>query len=136
MVHDGPFIRAFFISAMTLDELRCQCGRAECDAPAPDPALLETLQAIEDDVRLNGGEPPVITSGVRCRFWNQKQGGAARSGHLRSTEADIACLTNAQRWRIVGAAIRLGIRRIGIGKTFVHLGLPSDLPQGVIWTYY
>jgi hypothetical protein len=36
----------------------------------------------------------------------------------------------------VRAALECGIRRIGIGKTFVHLDNDASLPQGVMWDYY
>jgi len=35
----------------------------------------------------------------------------------------------------VAAAIRNGIRRIGIGKSFVHVDNDASLPNPTIWLY-
>lgn len=117
---------------ITADALRCRCRRADCDAPVPDPAFLDQLRALE----ARYGEALVVTSGVRCRVQNERVGGAPNSGHLRATEADLACTSGAARWRLVHAAISVGIQRLGMGKTFLHVGGLSALPQQVIWHYY
>ena len=49
---------------------------------------------------------------------------------------DIRANSSATRYKIVAAALVAGIRRIGIGKTFVHIDNDDSLPQGVIWHYY
>jgi hypothetical protein len=45
-------------------------------------------------------------------------------------------MDSSTRLQLVEAAIKAGFRRIGIGKTFVHVGVSKQLPQDVIWTYY
>lgn len=116
------------------DEFRCRCGRAECDAPAePEQALVALLDLLRDDVKA----PLVITSGLRCRWWNEHEGGEPNSGHLHGTEADVSCPSSWFRYKLLFAALTRGVRRIGIGKDFLHLGLStSGLPSPVVWTYY
>jgi len=126
-------VTAFLGRHFRLEEFRCRCGRPTCDAPTvPAPALVSLLDNIRDDV----GVPLTITSGLRCSFWNQHEGGEPNSGHLTGTEADVACPTSRLRYFLLVSAITRGVRRIGIGKSFVHFGVATGLPQDVIWTYY
>ena len=117
---------------MTLDDLRCRCKRLECDAPLPDVDRFNKLLELEKEV----GFPLTITSGVRCTFWNAHEGGKANSGHLFDGETDLACPTGIVRFQLVAAAFKLGFDRIGIGKTFIHIGQSPNLVRRVIWTYY
>lgn len=116
------------------EEFHCRCGRPECDAPRePQRELVALLDTLREDV----GAPLTITSGLRCAFWNQHEGGEPNSGHLAGTEADVACPTSRLRYRLLWAAFARGVKRIGIGKRFIHIGLGSTgLPQQVAWTYY
>jgi hypothetical protein len=34
------------------------------------------------------------------------------------------------------ALFAMGVTRIGIGQTFIHVGVSTDKPQEVIWHYY
>jgi uncharacterized protein YcbK (DUF882 family) len=89
-----------------------------------------------DSVRGRAGIPFVVTSGSRCKQHNKDEGGKPGSEHLTGEGADIEADNGFKRWKIVTAAIAVGIRRIGVGDGFVHLG--DDLvghPHPVIWTY-
>lgn len=77
--------------------------------------------------------PFVINSGYRTPEHNERVGGVADSSHTRGYAADIACAGSFQRWKIVSALIRAGIKRIGIGETFIHADDDPDKPSGVIW---
>jgi hypothetical protein len=56
--------------------------------------------------------------------------------HTFGMSADIHCNNGADRFRLVTIALKHGINRIGIAKTFVHLGLGAPgLPSSVIWEY-
>jgi len=112
---------------------------AEFDSPdAPgsggecmDPALIEKL----DYLRAEFGHPLKITSGYRTEAHNKKVGGKESSAHLTGYAADIATPTSSHRFDLVRLALQYGVRRIGIGQTFVHLDMHPTLPQGVIWLY-
>lgn len=113
-------------------EFLCKCGRPECDARrVPDALLVESLNLIRDHL----GRPLRVTSGLRCAFWNEREGGVGGSEHLTGDAADLAVVTGADRWEIVQAAMAVGIRRIGVAGHFVHLGISVTLAAPVIWTY-
>ena len=119
----------------TLEEFRCPCGRPECDAPSePTVDLMDRL----DRLRARLGRPVRVTSGLRCAVQNVRAGGVIGSGHLDGTEVDIAVPSSAERYEIleqnwcVGPAL---FERIGIGRTFLHLGVSPRLPHHVVWLY-
>ena len=93
------------------------------------------LVEILDQMRAECRFPFVIASGVRTLKHNAEVGGVDSSEHVDGQAVDIVCRTGAQRMAIVVAALKFGIRRIGIGSTFVHVGISVVLPQRVIWTY-
>ena len=68
-------------------EFRCKCGGKYCTGfPAEvDINLILGLNKL----RTAAGGPLTITSGLRCRTWNAKQGGAAGSRHMQGKAADI-----------------------------------------------
>jgi len=88
-----------------------------------------------DKLREAVGIPLVIVSGFRTTQHNAKVGGVECSAHTLGWAADILVLSGATRMRIVREALRLGFRRIGIGKKFVHLDVDLTKPQNVMWVY-
>lgn len=91
-------------------------------------ALLSLLERLETDE----GIPIHVNSGFRDPAHNAAVGGVQASEHTQvpANGADVKAHTSQERYRIVKAALKYGVRRIGIGKTFVHLGT-SD----VLWLY-
>ena len=87
------------------------------------------------DLRYNTGRPMTITSGYRTASHNKSVGGKNNSAHRRGLAADIKASTTSERFEVVGYAMEMGIRRIGIAKTFVHIDIDLSLPQNVIWLY-
>ena len=79
-----------------------------------------------------------ITSGYRTPEHNKDVGGVENSEHTMDPAhaVDIAVANGHQRYLLVLHALGLGVVRLGIGNTFVHLGVSPDHPQRVIWTYY
>lgn len=98
------------------------------------PILLRHLLAIEEAV----GVELEIESGYRDPEHNKDVGGVEHSEHTYDPAegADVRCLRSATRFTIVKTALERGLTRIGIGQTFVHLGISESLPQAVMWTYY
>ena len=84
------------------------------------------------------GRSLVITSGYRDPQHNHEVGGVENSEHTYdpAQAADVACSNGAECWQLVTTALSIGIKRIGIGNGFVHLGVSKDKPQDVIWNYY
>jgi uncharacterized protein YcbK (DUF882 family) len=88
-----------------------------------------------DYIREHLGKPMVVNSGYRTTAHNIAVGGATNSAHMRGLAADIKAVNSATRWKIVYYAMEIGITRIGIGPTIVHLDADLSLPQDVLWLY-
>ncbi len=93
--------------------------------------------ALLDAIRERAGIPLVLNSAYRSREYERSKGRSGNSAHTMGLAVDIRCYSTATRWRIVKAAMELGVTRIGIGDTFVHIdtGESRGLPPCVIWTY-
>jgi len=76
-----------------------------------------------------------ITSGYRTEDHNRKVKGVLGSSHTKGLAADIACTNSAARHIIVSALLKVGLNRIGIADTFIHVDRDSSKPANVIWTY-
>lgn len=83
------------------------------------------------------GKPLSIGSGYRCPRLNKAVGGATRSEHLDALGVDIPTrnFTQAETIKLIEIFIGLGVKRIGIAKTFIHVGFSSDRPQNVVFDY-
>ncbi len=78
-----------------------------------------------------------INSGARSPAHNKKVGGASKSSHLIPTciAVDIKAPTTYIRNHLVSVARDIGFKRIGVGKTFVHLDTDETKSQYVAWGY-
>lgn len=103
-----------------------------CSIDQMDPDFL----ALMDRIRESAGIPLVLNSAYRSKDYELKHGRSGSSAHTRGLAVDVRCNTSANRFKIVRAAIGWGVRRIGIGRNFVHIDNDATLPQGVIWDYY
>lgn len=80
------------------------------------------------------GEEVGINSGYRTPSHNKRVGGATHSAHKDGTAADISCRDDADKYRMVYAAMQAGFPRIGIGSTFIHLDNKNEKDYR-IWLY-
>ena len=105
-----------------LDEFKCKCGK--CDPILVDEALITWLQKIRDHF----GKSVNINSGYRCEAHNAspKVGGSPTSHHVKGKAADIR-VEGITPEEVAKYAESIGIRRIGLYDTFVHIG--SDTKQ-------
>ena len=103
-----------------------------CSIEQMDAGFLELL----DQVREAAGIPLVLNCAFRSVAHEKQMGRSGNSAHTRGRAVDIRCNASATRFKIVAAALECGIRRIGIGRTFVHLDNDDTLTQGVMWDYY
>lgn len=108
-------------------EFACKCGRPKCDAEAMDIGFVFKLNGL----RLAFGQPMHINSGVRCTYWNEHEGGAKDSMHLRGRAVDVACPDGSYMRALAFAAYKAGFR-IGIKKGMIHL---DDSAPLVMWGY-
>ena len=109
-------------------EFECSCG---CGFDDVDDYHVEQLQEISNIT----GIRMVINSGCRCTEHNEDEGGSHDSDHLSGEGSDVAVSSSRDRFRLVEAAIKVGISRIGIAKTFIHLGTSLTKAQEVMWLY-
>lgn len=107
-----------------------------CEPPCSEKNMNPTFMARLDSLREKCGIPLVINCAYRSRDWDLRKGRSGNSAHTKGVAVDIRCNASATRFKIVSAALELGFKRIGIGKTFVHLDADVDLPQGVMFDYY
>ena len=109
------------------DEFKCKC----CGKVIVDETFLDMLL----EARKRDNVPFIINSGYRCPTNNKAVGGKADSDHLKGKGVDIKATDSKTRFAVVRSAINTGFNRIGISKSFVHLGYNEDNPQNVIWLY-
>jgi zinc D-Ala-D-Ala carboxypeptidase len=93
--------------------------------------FMQTLQKIRNEYG-----PMNITSGFRHSTHPIEAKKMRPGEHTFGMCCDVACNNGADRYRLVTIALKHGITRIGIAKSFVHLGLGAPgLPNNVIWEY-
>ena len=117
-------------------EVQCPCG---CGADKINPVLIEKLQKARNII----GKPIIITSGVRCEFYNASIKASMNSSHNPDGygighAVDIACLNSKDRYELVELAQKF-FKRIGISGGsyggFVHLDVDRSKLQEVMWLY-
>ena len=57
------------------------------------------------------------------------------SSHIKGLAVDIKATDSTTRFKILDALLFVGFKRIGFGKTFIHVDSDYDKTQDVIWTY-
>lgn len=74
-----------YSSYFKVSEFKCKCGK--CDSPAYlDPKLVTYL----DELRIYFKKPVVITSGIRCKKYNNSLVGSSKvSAHIKGKAADV-----------------------------------------------
>ena len=108
----------------------CSCG-----ANRISPLLIEKIQKERNII----GKPIIITSGVRCEFFNASK----NSSHIPDgfgiwNAVDIACSNSQYRYELVEVP-QMFFNRIGIAgdqkENFVHLDVDKEKVQEVMWVY-
>ena len=105
------------------------------DSPGSGNNMHPDFLALLDRIREDAGIPFRINSGYRTTEHNREVGGKDNSAHVKGFAVDIFAMTSRDKFIIVSTAMRHGVTRIGIGKTFVHIDTDPSLPKSVIWTY-
>ena len=89
----------------------CPCG---CGANKISSVLIEKLQKVRNII----GKPMIITSGVRCEFYNTSIKASMNSSHIPDgygigNAVDISCTNSKHRYELVEVAQKF-FNRIGI----------------------
>jgi len=93
--------------------------------------FMEVLQKIRNEYG-----PMSISSGFRHSTHPIEAKKMRPGEHTFGMCADVRCNNGADRYKLITIALKHGITRIGIAKTFVHIGLGAPgLPNNVIWEY-
>ena len=87
-----------------------------------------------DSVREEYGKPIRINSGYRTEEANIKAGGVSNSSHLKGLAADLRVKNSKERYELLTVLMKY-FDRIGVAKSFIHVDIDEDKPQGVIWVY-
>ena len=111
-------------------EFKCGCG---CGLGF-ESMQTDTLELL-DACRALANVPFVITSSIRCVAHNNTVGGGDRSAHITGHAVDVRAIDSNTRHRILSAAFRLKVPRIGIARTFIHLDNSPHLAADVLWLY-
>lgn len=80
----------------------------------------------------------IYNSGVRTEEHNQSVGGVPTSSHSVTCycAVDIAARSDYERAVIIEALWLVGFRRIGIGRTFIHVDRDPNKNSPRVWHYY
>lgn len=104
--------------------------------PEQDPKMIgvsDDVMKILDAARYNANIPFIITSGLRTPAESIAAGGYATDPHTKGLAVDILCENDTDQYLIVNGAVQAGFKRIGLGKSHVHLDIEQDLPQNVLF---
>lgn len=98
------------------------------------PELFSLLQRLETEM----GFDVTIISGQRDVEHNEKVGGVKNSEHTYNPAegVDVLCRQSVTRYKMVKWLLANQVHRIGIGDSFIHIGIADDKPQFVMWDYY
>ena len=117
-------------------EVQCPCS---CGANKISSVLIEKLQKVRNII----GTPILITSGVRCEFYNASIKASMNSSHIPDDHGignavDIACTNSKDRYELVELAQKF-FKRIGISGGsyggFIHLDVDRSKVQEAMWLY-
>ncbi len=75
------------IEFFTQEEFRCKCGGLYCQGFPAEPN--ETMVRYANEIRKRLGVPTRVNSGLRCKVWNQRNGGATASRHMTGEACDL-----------------------------------------------
>ncbi len=106
------------------------------DLPGSGERMNPVFVAKLDVLRELCGFPFKINSGFRTEEHNASlKGSKPDSEHTRGRGVDIHAPTSTMQFAIVTKAPLVGFNRIGVGRTFVHVGDDPSMPQNVLWHY-
>ena len=88
-----------------------------------------------DKLRELSGIPLVINSAFRSVQYEKSKGRNGTSSHVLGVAVDIRCNDSRNRFKVLEGALKLGFRRIGVAKSFIHLDISKRHAKNVIWTY-
>ena len=120
----------------TLDELKCNCAICGSTGLEMKAELMEPIEILREHL----GFPFVVTSGLRCKWYNAGVGGTPTSAHLSGEALDIH-IYRGKALRLVAEALKLkafmgfGIKQKGeLCYRCIHLDI-KQRDEPTIWSY-
>jgi len=105
------------------------------DKPGSGNNMSPVLLGMLDAARKHYGKPIKVNSGFRTKEHNTKVGGVSTSSHLKGLAVDINIDGSANRFAIYEALRKVGFKRLGIAKTFIHADIDPNKSPNVMWVY-
>lgn len=102
------------------------------------PKIIAIALIIEKEI----GQSLQVTSGARCPKYNATiKGAIPGDAHTSSEAIDVAVDFSSPAGRELGsriiiAAVKAGIKRFGIAKTYIHMDSAATLPTPRMWLYF
>jgi len=109
----------------SVNEIKCPC----CGQYKVDEQFLFTMNLI----RHNVGKPLIVNSWYRCEKHDKEVGGVGN--HPQGNAVDLSIKSSKLRYAVIEEARLLGITRMGVGSSFIHIDTRKDAPQEVLWLY-
>ena len=88
-----------------------------------------------DQARDRFDKPININSGFRTPAHNESVGGKENSSHLKGLAVDIHIGGSDDRFALYEALRKVGFKRLGVAKTFIHADIDPDKSPDVMWVY-
>jgi len=107
-------------------EFTCKCG---CGLNNINKDLVLLLDMARDEANI----PFIINSATRCHSHNEKIKGSPTSSHLYGLAVDIKVSDDMQRYYILSKLVKIGFKRLGVYKDFIHCDIDTEKSQNVIW---
>lgn len=95
-------------------ELECSCGCGKSDM---DGDFMEKLQHMRQLL----GRPISLSSGFRCADHEEERNKTQPGAHAAGLAADIEVSNGHERFKVIEAAIHVGMKGIGVANSFVHV---------------
>jgi len=108
------------------EEFACKCG---CGLNQMNLGFVQELNL----AREWSGVQMVVNSGHRCVVHNASDEvrGSSTSSHLKGLATDVQCEDMANRADLIYNLLAVGILRIGVYPTFLHIDNDKTKPRGI-----
>ena len=105
------------------------------DKPGSGHAMSPVVLGMLDAARKHYGKAIKINSGFRTEAHNEKVGGVKTSSHLKGLAIDIHIDGSTDRFALYEALRKVGFKRLGVAKTFIHADIDPGKSPDVMWVY-